>query len=178
MTIADYFGKYWNNDEICYVHDTGGIQDKGNLLSVKDYLTGGPFLLIHGNIIFRGKILEQLVQIQESVKPLGSWSVASKKYESHHSIVRVENGYITDWQFPAPDIIPHNYYRELGACCYDEGIFSVIERPGYENEADTIGVCMKANPENPDIAAIIYNGEWIHFENAEDLDRTDWSLDY
>jgi len=169
--VVDYFGRFWGHDEIMYVYDEGGVEDRGVVQGVKEYLQGGPFLVVHGNILFNGALFVEAIQMQEAYTPLATISLAKKVNESKHAVVRLENRKVTDMVFPAPDVIPDGYLRDMGLNAYDSSVYGLIERFAHDPRIYMMGLLERALGEDDEVAGIQYYGDWLHFERPIDFRR-------
>jgi NDP-sugar pyrophosphorylase family protein len=190
--VKKYFGTHWNNDEINYIHHPGESEDRGVLAGVRRFLSGGLFLVIHGDIIFDGYLLESMLEIQEKVRSLATLCFAKKVTESHHALAQLKNNEVIDFRIPEPqeylslksngldiatygeDITPFieaGYLRDMYINAYDSTIYNLIDRYPQEEIRYLAWMLGDQISKGGHVSAVEYAKDWLHFERPEDLRR-------
>lgn len=197
--VRDTFKDFWHGKKIEYVPHTPGTEDRGVLHSVRDVLSGGLFLVVHGNIIFDSNVLPALVERHEQKNSMTTITVADKVDESMHDIVVLggpDGSDVEEILIPQPDantlklfqennfeidVYPidkdtqemkeEGYRREMGINVYDGRIYNLLE--GYTNPATPHMIWIYTDHLNKGgkVSGVVYSGDWLHIQTPEDLQR-------
>lgn len=197
--VKDTFGTHWQRDEIDYIPHPEGSEDRGVLQTVKNALRGGPFLLVHGNIVYSPDALKDTIELQEKNRELATLSIATKTDVSKHALVWVEEEKVTKAIIPEPtsDLISsvqkkgittytdqeelslptQGWLRDMGLNSFDEKIFDAIETHGESYMKHLFWVIASELVKGSTVNASLYTGDWYHVQSPEDLEQHETTYD-
>lgn len=200
--IKDYFGTNWGRDSIEYVAHQPGVEDRGVLLSLRNDLSGAPFVVIHGNILFDGSIVPEMYASFFDTRPITTIAAAEKVDESIHDFVRMDQGgTVKEILIPEPDEVTRalfkannlkigtyhwevdsaymrslGFLREMGINVYDQSIYEMIARYTYAFTPHMIWLYADYLNQGGRVEAVRYSGDWLHFQIPSDLERSGINL--
>lgn len=190
--VKEYFGSTWKGQEIHYIPHPEGSEDRGVLRTVKSTLSGGPFVVVHGNIIYDAHALADNYTSFLKDRPLSTLSLARKSNESKHALVKVENGEITGLSIPDPgknrkaveeflidtydsdkelNLMEQGWLRDMGINSYDHTIYDLVEKYTQPLMAHIFWMLVSEFSQGGTIGTSIYEGDWFHFQKEDDLVR-------
>jgi NDP-sugar pyrophosphorylase family protein len=198
--VRNYFGDTWEGMPISYVEHKAGTEDRGALLSLHESgtLSGGAFIVAHGNIVYDKSVFSEMMEVHETTHPITTIALAEKIEESMHDIARMDDSthVVTEMRIPQLnasttaklqelgleiDMYPHDmdpqekrkegYLREMGVNVYDHTIFEFIDRYRAPLTPHMIWLYAAAVKRGEPVSAIRYANDWLHFETPDDLER-------
>lgn len=198
--VKDYFGDAWEGMPIAYVEHQAGTEDRGALLSLREsgMLSGGAFIVAHGNIIYDKTVFTEMMEVHETTHPITTIALAEKIEESMHDIAQIDDNthMVTEMCIPQLnesttaklqelgleiDMYPHDmdphekgkqgYLREMGVNVYDHSVFEFIDGHQSPITPHMIWLYAAAVKRGEPVSAIRYKNDWLHFETPNDLRR-------
>lgn len=192
--IFDYFGNSWNGRELKYVYHEAGTEDRGALLSVRDQLSGGPFMIIHGNIIYNSEALVSNYEHQIAQRPISTLTLATRSDVSKHALVQVIDGKISEIAIPDPKdnsydlsrhsidlyddekeqrLIAEGWLRDMGINTYDPEFLDIIKKHTEPHMSHLFWILVNEFKTGSELGGTIYKAEWFHFQEVADLEYGD-----
>lgn len=190
--ISEYFGDKWGDKPLNYIYHQPGTEDRGALLSIKNKLSGRPFMIIHGNIVYDAKSLVQNYEYQLKERPLSTLSLATKSNESKHALVKVENNKIKKISIPDPhdssyDLNHHNidtyddskekrlmsesWLRDMGINSYSPEIISKLQNHNETYMTHLFWILVSEFQGGANLGGVVQESDWYHFQEPIDLER-------
>jgi len=191
--IKDYFGNNWRDQKLTYIPHPEGSEDRGALRTICNaLLIDRPFIVVHGNIIYKPEALLSNYENQLAERPISTLSLATKSDESKHALVKLSENKISKIAIPDPEndsidldkygieiysdiseqeLIKDSWLRDMGVNSYSQEIFKLIDKYTEDYMAHMFWILVSEFQRGRDIGTAIYEDNWYHFQEPGDLNR-------